>query len=86
MGFGVPVGAWFRKDLRNYVQDLLLTQNALSRDYLLPAYVETLVREHVEGKHNHANRLWAILAFEVWLRLVREKSWRQARDPLAFGC
>jgi len=66
-GFGVPLGAWFRGELREYVHDLLLAPQALSREYLAAPYVASLVREHTEGTRDHGHRLWALLAFEVWL-------------------
>src|SRR5207249_6908237 len=34
MGFGVPLGAWFRGELRDYVRDLLLAPGARYRDML----------------------------------------------------
>jgi len=70
-GFGVPLEAWFRTDLREYLQDALLAPTALSKEYLQPAYVATLVREHLEGVRNHGLRLWTLLTFEIWLRLLR---------------
>jgi asparagine synthase (glutamine-hydrolysing) len=69
-GFGVPLGAWFRGELRDYVQDLLLSSDSKSRDYLNPITIRQMVREHLEGHRDHGQRLWAILTFEVWLRLL----------------
>lgn len=71
-GFGVPLGAWFRDELREYLQDHLLAPTARSRDYLQPAAVEGLIRAHLQGEGDYGYRLWAILAFEVWLRSVRQ--------------
>ena len=34
MGFGVPLGAWFRTDLKDYVRDLLLDPSARYRTFL----------------------------------------------------
>jgi asparagine synthase (glutamine-hydrolysing) len=73
-GFGVPLGAWFRGELRDYVQDLLMSPSALSREYLEPAFVARTVREHVEGNRDHGNRLWLLLTFEVWLRMMRDQA------------
>jgi asparagine synthase (glutamine-hydrolysing) len=73
-GFGVPLGAWFRGELRDYVQDLLLSPSALSREYLEPSFVARTVREHVEGDRDHGNRLWLLLTFEVWLRMMRDQA------------
>jgi asparagine synthase (glutamine-hydrolysing) len=72
-GFGVPLGAWFRGELKEYLQDLLLSPRALSRDYLEPTYVATLVSEHLQGVRDHGSRLWALLAFEVWLRSIHSR-------------
>jgi hypothetical protein len=33
-----------------------------------PAYVRTLVDEHLQARHDHGHRLWALLTFELWLR------------------
>lgn len=76
-GFGVPLGAWFRGELRDYLQENLLSPTALSRDFLQPAFVARMVREHVEGVRDHGNRLWALLTFEVWLRMMRDQAGRR---------
>jgi len=75
MGFGVPLAAWFRRDLRGALQDLLLAPQARYRDMLSAAYVETLVRRHLSGDANVGQQLWALLCFERWLQLVPE--WRR---------
>lgn len=75
-GFGVPLGAWFRGELRDYLQENLLSPTALSRDYLQPGFVGRMVREHVDGSRDHGNRLWALLTFEVWLRMMRDQAGR----------
>lgn len=73
-GFGVPLGAWFRGELEEYLQDLLLSPHALSRDYLESPYVAGLIREHTMGVRDHGHRLWSLLAFEVWLQSARREA------------
>lgn len=73
-GFGVPLGAWFRTDLKDYLRDHLLSPQALSREYCVPSYVEGLVQEHVAGVRDHGLRLWTLLTFEVWLRQMRRQA------------
>jgi asparagine synthase (glutamine-hydrolysing) len=70
MGFGVPVGAWFRGQLRDYVRDLLLAPNARYRDMLSGPFVESLVRDHLSGKRHVGPQLWTLICFEEWLRLL----------------
>ena len=70
MGFGVPVGTWFRGELREFVCDLLLAPNARYRDMLSGPFVEGLVRDHLSGKRHVGPQLWSLLCFEEWLRLL----------------
>ena len=44
MGFGVPLDAWFRGELRDYLRDLLLAPDARYRDMLSAPFVEALDR------------------------------------------
>ena len=65
-GFGVPIAAWLRGELRQMVQDTLLTPRALLRGYLLPDAIEGLVTEHLTGRADHARQVWALLCLELW--------------------
>jgi asparagine synthase (glutamine-hydrolysing) len=71
-GFGVPVGHWFRHQLRSYVEEVLLTSNARLRAYCDHDSIRTLVEEHVEGVSQHGERLWVLLNLELWLRMLAE--------------
>ena len=68
MGFGVPIAAWLRRPLRGYVQDYLLSPECLGRGYFRPDAVRRLVDEHVRGRADHADHLWALLNLELWHR------------------
>jgi asparagine synthase (glutamine-hydrolysing) len=68
MGFPVPVGSWFRGAWRGMVTDLVLGERARARDVFNPAMVRRLVDEHVSGRAEHTERLWALVNFELWLR------------------
>jgi len=74
MGFGVPLGTWFRGDLRDYLGDLLLAPDARYLHYLSGPYVRGLVERHLSGRENLGHQLWSILCFEQWLRLLG--AWR----------
>ena len=67
-GFAVPVGAWFRGNLRELFSDVLLSPRARQRGYFEPRFIERLVREHVSGRRDHTLRLWALVVFELWHR------------------
>ena len=68
MGFGAPIGAWLRGELRPMVEDVLLSPRALERGYFRPEAVHALAREHLSGTHDHAFRLWSLLWLELWHR------------------
>ena len=70
-GFGVPLDAWFRGELRQYVRDTLLSPSAASRSYFKPAAVEKLIDDHQEGRVNIGHRLWTLVCFERWLQQVQ---------------
>jgi asparagine synthase (glutamine-hydrolysing) len=67
MGFPVPVGSWFRAEHAGVVDEYLLSERALDRGIFDPVFVRTLVARHQAGE-NHAERLWALVNFEMWQR------------------
>lgn len=67
-GFGVPLGAWLRKDA-SLVRDVLLSREARGRGLLHIPAVERLIEEHVGGRRDHGQRLWSLLTLEWWYRL-----------------
>jgi asparagine synthase (glutamine-hydrolysing) len=70
-GFGVPLDAWFREELRDYVRDQLLGPSAASQPYLKRAAVEQLIDAHQQGRVNAGHRLWTLVCFERWLQQFR---------------
>lgn len=67
MGFPVPIGDWFRSEFREVVDEFVLGERTLSRGVFDAAFVRRLVEQH-RGGANHAERLWALINFEMWLR------------------
>lgn len=68
MGFGVPLDHWFRAELKELTNDVLLDGTARNRGFFRPETVEALVRQHQCGEFDHAYRLWSLLVFELWMR------------------
>ena len=66
-GFGLPLGAWLRRDSA-HVRDILLSRRARQRGLLNMAIVERLIREHESGRRDHNRQLWALLTLEEWHR------------------
>ncbi|QDT13876.1 asparagine synthase (glutamine-hydrolyzing) [Planctomycetes bacterium K23_9] len=68
MGFGIPIGAWFRDELKPMVHDTLLADDAKIGPYFRKEAVADLVRSHEASEQNHGYRLWNLLILEKWLR------------------
>lgn len=66
-GFGVPLGAWLRRDM-SPVRDILLSRRARERGLWRGAVVERLIEEHHAGRRDHNRQLWALLTLEEWHR------------------
>jgi asparagine synthase (glutamine-hydrolysing) len=71
-GFGVPVGEWFRKELREYTYNILLDEISIKRGYFRKESVEGLLKEHCNGKFDHGQRIWSLLILELWHRIFMD--------------
>ncbi len=67
-GFSVPLKAWFKDDLKEYVNDRLLGSRGPLYDYLEPAYVRKIVNEHNLGIRDFNDKIWSLLFLDQWLQ------------------
>jgi len=67
MGFGVPLAAWLRGPLRDWVEDLL-DPASLGGGLFDATAMRELWRQHLSGEANWAYALWTILMYEAWRR------------------
>lgn len=65
-GFGVPVGYWFRRELKGFVSDQLLGQKFFKRGYFNRTEVENIIKLHLDGKADYTFQIWTLLMFELW--------------------
>jgi asparagine synthase (glutamine-hydrolysing) len=70
MGFGVPLAAWFRGELREMLRARLLPGSARLNEYLRPEAVAALLQEHDAGSADHSHTLWLLLTLESWLEML----------------
>jgi len=68
MGFGVPLGPWFRQELKPLLMDTLRSSKFRNRGYFNPVKVEALLQEHMSGKKDHHLLLYGLLLVELWHR------------------
>lgn len=65
-GFHMPIGEWLRGPLREWAEDMMASHRVGDPDRLERKSVVALWREHLSGKRNHEERLWAILMWRAW--------------------
>jgi len=68
MGFGVPVGHWFRGRLQPFLRETLLAEAALKRGLFKPDAVKQLIELHTRGERDYSHQLWTLLMLELWFR------------------
>ena len=71
-GFGVPVGDWVKGPLRSWAEDLLAPGPLAEQGYLAPDVVARCWREHLSGRVDFGDQIWAVLMFQAWLYEVGE--------------
>jgi asparagine synthase (glutamine-hydrolysing) len=68
MGFGVPVGQWFRGEMKGFVRDVLLSERSMKRGIIRPDMIERYVGEHTHGERDHAFQIWTLMMLELWFQ------------------
>jgi len=68
MGFGVPIGHWFRGKLQPFLRETVLSERALNRGFFRPEAVKQLVELHTRGERDHSHQLWTLLMLELWFQ------------------
>src|SRR6266496_420618 len=68
MGFGVPIGYWFRGAMQPFLRETLLSDKALGRGLFKPESLRRIIDEHVERRSAHEHRLWSLLMLELWFQ------------------
>ena len=80
-GFPVPYESWLRKDLRDWVHDILLDRVATNRGYFAtPAIGELLARDEAAG--GYSKEIFSLVTLELWHRVFLEQK-RPAPVPVA---
>jgi len=67
-GFGVPIGEWFRGELRSWVEGVIRDPRTRGRGLFDPAAVDRLLDQHLGGSADHTYRIWNLVMLELWQR------------------
>jgi len=65
-GFGVPLGNWFRGELKDFSYQVLMDERATNRNYFKKEKIRSLLDGHCSGKHDYGHKIWALLVLELW--------------------
>lgn len=68
MGFEIPISSWFRNELAQYIQDLLLSSDLLKMPYFNREFIAKMIKEHQSGKQDFGPHLWILMGLEIWHR------------------
>jgi len=67
-GFSIPLNAWLQGPLRDWMEELLSARSMEQRGWFRPLAVRSLMDDHVNGRRDFSQQLWALMILELWLR------------------
>jgi len=68
-GFGAPMGAWLKKELRPLVHATLAEASVKRRGLLNPAAVSRTIALHESGQEDYGDHLQCLVNLELWCRI-----------------
>jgi asparagine synthase (glutamine-hydrolysing) len=68
MGFSVPLATWLRGPLAQRMRESVLSPRMLASGYFNADTLQTLVKQHLGGQHDHSTPLWMLIMFDAFLR------------------
>ena len=66
MGFGVPIGQWFKDELKEFLRENLLSKTSLGRGYFKSEAIDSMIEQHISKQKDYTSQLWALLMLELW--------------------
>ena len=67
-GFGVPLTLWLKKDLKEYMLEILSKQEIIKTNLFNFSFVEKLIKEHLNNKRDNRKILWNLIVFQNWAK------------------
>jgi asparagine synthase (glutamine-hydrolysing) len=65
MGFGVPIGKWFRGPLKQRLRESLLEGGLADTGLFNQGFLERLVNDHQSGMREYSAPLWSLMMFQA---------------------
>ncbi|RED49855.1 XrtA/PEP-CTERM system amidotransferase [Aestuariispira insulae] len=67
-GFSIPLGKWFRRDLKEQVAAAVTSERMMQSGYFSPDRLRKLVSQHQSGLRDHSDTLWLLFMFDGFLK------------------
>jgi asparagine synthase (glutamine-hydrolysing) len=67
-GFTPPDKTWFRRELRDYIERMLLSRRSCLGEFIEPAAMRDILARHQQGADERLT-IWSLLFFEGWCRV-----------------
>lgn len=65
-GFGVPLAKWLKKELKDYMLEMLAPPKINKFGLLKYEEIEKLIYEHLNGKKDNRKIIWNLIIFQNW--------------------
>ena len=72
VGFAIPVGQWLRGPLKDWAEALLDEKRLEVEGYFYPKPIRDKWLQHLTGRYDHTQSLWAVLMFQSWLESTHQ--------------
>jgi asparagine synthase (glutamine-hydrolysing) len=67
-GFGIPIGKWFRGDLKNEFLNVTNRKFIENQNLFNYEYIQKIFNEHQNKKENRGRELWTLFVFQKWYK------------------
>lgn len=82
LGFPAPLSQWLQKELKEPVQDYLLSDKLKQRGIIDPATMQKRLQQHTQGEKDHTFEIWRWLALEIWFREFIDQKTSTEKVPI----
>ncbi len=83
-GFGIPIGKWFRSDLKDLVQDTLSERRIREQGIFNHRTISRLLTDHLQGARDTRKELWTLFMFQLWFEKYFGGAPRSGATPQAI--
>ncbi|MEY3219323.1 MAG: hypothetical protein RIT27_680 [Pseudomonadota bacterium] len=67
-GWPIPLGTWFRNQMKSLSYDVLLGEQSRQRGLFSPSALEKILEEHNKQTVDHGRLIFLLLCMEMWLQ------------------